>query len=151
MVREEGREGEGEREKEGEGERRGEERGERGRAGEIIPFFPSLFSSPVVLAVSCVYTVAITYVNCFSFSQRCWFLLVLQNQMAVLKMISLYSDYIIVYINSACKCIKLYIRLLLCMACEQVFQNYRKAGFFHGPIFSRIANGSEFREKYFRD
>ena len=27
---------------------------------------------------------------------------------------------------------------------------YRIAGFFRGPIFSRIANGSEFCEKYFR-
>ena len=28
---------------------------------------------------------------------------------------------------------------------------YRIAGFFHGPIFSRIANRSEFCKKYFRD
>ena len=30
-------------------------------------------------------------------------------------------------------------------------KRYRIAGGFRGPIFSRIANGSEFHGKYFRD
>ena len=34
---------------------------------------------------------------------------------------------------------------------EDIAWRYRIAGFFRGPIFSRIANGSEFRKKYFRD